>query len=235
MIGSGVHTLKAAAYAKDGRLSEIFVSRLDPDVSVEDVKAHVKTTFNIDADVECVRSTQYHTSFRVSAKTVNPRLLLDTRSWPEGAFVKRWFPRRTPAGNHTSFYEVSDNTMGNIPMPGLSDNNPKILVDESAETFFSANDGSHIAYPISDRTMGSISYNFQSPASLIHGSDSDSDFNARSNVVKTPTDLFLAPRTRKFRKLKRKSDDNLRSPIITRSKSRSNLNMPQSSIGHKSN
>ena len=86
MIGSGTHTLKTAAYAKEGRLTEIFISRLAPDVSEEDVKSHVRNALHLAAEVECVRSTQYYTSFRVAAKVTNPRILLDTKSWPEGAF-----------------------------------------------------------------------------------------------------------------------------------------------------
>ena len=68
--------------------------------------------------------------------------------------------------------------------------------------------------------MGRITYNF--PASLLRGSDSDSDTNT---VVKTPTDLLAPARKKQFRKKKASDFDHHRSPIITRSRSRSVLHI----------
>ena len=169
-----------------------------------------------------MRSTQYYTSFRVAAKVTNPRILLDTKSWPEGAFIKRWYPRRTPPGNQNTVYEVSDNTMVNIKVPGPNDN-PVIVVEESADSADSFHSAKNVSLPISDRTMGSVKYNF--PHHLIHGSDSDSD---GGSAVKSPTDLFELPKRKHYRKTRASdfySHSKLRSPVVTRSRSRSALSI----------
>ena len=221
----GGHNLKAASYAKEGRPSELFVSRLDPDASCEDVKRHIKDTFNLDATVECVKATSHHTSFHVTAKCQNSRRLINPANWPEGVFLKWWRKPRDV---------VSDNTMAHIRMPNVS--NPLINI-ESNEKSYSGHD-----QPISDKTMAGISYSASnsesitdktmanitySVADLIRRSDSEYDSTSDGEVpfVRSPTDQFSPPHERKRRNFKRNLMP-VDTVTVTRSRSRSNLALP---------
>lgn len=233
-IGTGNHALRTATYAKEGRPSEIFVSRLAPDVSCDDVKHHIKATFNLDATVECVRATNFHTSYHVSMKCQNPRRLINPVNWPEGTFVKWWRRPKNPD-------VISDNTMSRIPMP-KSDVNHVITIDESSlESFHSAKEnndndvpmgGVNITVtgstppPISDRTMGNIQYSL---ADLLRRSESDSDSSEPrfNSPVRSPTDLFFTQSRRRKKQVRKRRENLDTSVAMTRSRSRSNLNLPQ--------
>ena len=235
-VGSGKHALKTATYAREGRLAEIFVSRLAPDVGCNDVKEHIRSTFKLDATVECVRATDYHTSYHVSVRCQNPRRLINPVNWPEGAFLKWWRRPRNP-----DF--ISDNTMGRIPMP---EPHEVVTIDDSSlESFHSAKESNVTQNdlpisdktmggisdtvtgctppPISDRTMGNIRYSLND---LIRRTDSDSDSESRSSSpIRSPLDLFTTKVSKKKRRKKIYT-----SPALTRSRSRSNLN-----IAHRPN
>ena len=127
-IGTGRHTLKAATYAKEGRSADVFVTRLAPEVTTDDILRHLKQNLSIEAKVDLVKATNNYSSFHINAKCQFPRKLIDTDLWPEGAIVRWWRTPRPKAPSNVTIYHdapsrhdiVSDETMRNMTMPRIS-------------------------------------------------------------------------------------------------------------------
>ena len=79
-----------------GRYVSLFVSRLDPEVETDKVKAYVNDTFSV--SFECERlNTRYDTysSFKVEGYCKDPSAFYDSENWPENVLVRRFFKPKT--------------------------------------------------------------------------------------------------------------------------------------------
>jgi len=72
----------------------LFVTRLPPDATAEDLTEFVAQVFKLDASCTKIVSGQYHSSFKVSVCTTQPKLLYDNSRWPEGALVRHYYEPR---------------------------------------------------------------------------------------------------------------------------------------------
>jgi len=68
----------------------LFVTRLPPDATAEDLAEFVAQVFKLDASCTKIVSGQYHSSFKVSVCTTHPKLLYDNSRWPEGTLVRHY-------------------------------------------------------------------------------------------------------------------------------------------------
>lgn len=78
------------------RLTNVHLFRLDPQTTSEYVYKYVRETLGIDK-VECEklssRNQETYASFRIIADRCDEAKLLDPKSWPLGACIKRFFVR----------------------------------------------------------------------------------------------------------------------------------------------
>ena len=73
------------------RLANVFVTRLDPQLTEGDLKSYLVTNLKLDnITVELVKSTEFHTSFHVKCECVSPSVFLNDNLWPDGAYVRWW-------------------------------------------------------------------------------------------------------------------------------------------------
>ena len=165
-IGTGRHTIKAAAYAKEGRAADVFVTRLAPDVTVDDIIKHVKDNLNIPARVELVKATNNYCSFHINATCKMPSKLIDPDLWPEGAIVRWWRTPRPKLQNAPLNQDmVSDETLRNMTVPRISQSlAPKQVTNteneksvQSEEQLLSTSDLEQNP-AISDKTMAEVQY-----------------------------------------------------------------------------
>ena len=104
IIGSATNVVIRAAKLSDLRWANVFASRLDPDLTVVDLKSYLDSSLNLDVVVEQVKSTTTYSSFHITCNCPLPKVFLSAMLWPEGAYVRWW-------RNHTRDHkrENSDN------------------------------------------------------------------------------------------------------------------------------
>ena len=76
--------------AANKRLANIFVSRLAPDLSCDDISRHIEGVLRIKPVVELVKATSSYSSFHLTCECQDPKAFLDERIWPEGSLVCWW-------------------------------------------------------------------------------------------------------------------------------------------------
>ena len=76
--------------AANKRLANIFVSRLAPDLSCDDISRHIEGVLRIKPVVELVKATSSYSSFHLTCECQDPKAFLDERIWPEGSLVRWW-------------------------------------------------------------------------------------------------------------------------------------------------
>ena len=76
--------------AANKRLANIFVSRLAPDLSCDDISRHIEGVLRIKPVVELVKATSSYSSFHLTCECQDPKAFLDERKWPEGSLVRWW-------------------------------------------------------------------------------------------------------------------------------------------------
>ena len=172
-----MHTIKAAAYAKHGRRAEVFVTRLAPELTANDIKDHVKKNLDIDCVVELIKATNNYTSFHISATCRLPGVFMDPKLWPEGALVRWWrAPRVKPptiSNDVIQSDEVSDETMRGVPMPNDSFHSARENVSTMENQL------------ISDSTMANIQVpSFHSSSN--EDSDTETNTHPESLFVRSP-------------------------------------------------
>ena len=86
-IGVGIEAAK-----RSGRL----VSRLVPDLTDVVLKLYLDSKLGLSVNVECVKATDWHTSFHITCKCENTAVYMNKSIWPEGAYI-RWWERRCAA------------------------------------------------------------------------------------------------------------------------------------------
>ena len=70
-----------------------FVTRLPPSATVEDLTEFVSQTFRLHASCTKIVSGRYHSSFKVTVRTAQPKLLYDSAQWPEGVLMRHFYDR----------------------------------------------------------------------------------------------------------------------------------------------
>ena len=82
-----------SAVPKRGKVAHIFLSRMDPETSVEEIITHVKGAFDVTPKCEKLK-TRYDTysSFAIECIVEDPACTLNPDKWPEGALIRRYFP-----------------------------------------------------------------------------------------------------------------------------------------------
>ena len=69
----------------------LFVSRLPPEATAEDLSEFVKQAFGLRASCTKIVSGKFHSSFKVSVGTTKPQLLYNSSLWPEGVLVRHYY------------------------------------------------------------------------------------------------------------------------------------------------
>ena len=77
------------------REANIFVSRLDPSVTCDELADHLHSVLQLRPNVERVKATLTYASFRLTCKCTDPDVFLDANIWPEGSLVRWWREQRT--------------------------------------------------------------------------------------------------------------------------------------------
>ena len=67
------------------RYANVFVSRLDPDLSACDLEEYLVGRLNIEVNVETVKATEYLSTFHVTSQCRQPEVFMSADLWPEGA------------------------------------------------------------------------------------------------------------------------------------------------------
>ena len=90
IIGSATNVVIRAAKLSDLRWINVFASRLDPDLTVVDLKSYLDSSLNLDVVVEQVKSTTTDSSFHITCNCPLPKVFLSATLWPEGVYVQWW-------------------------------------------------------------------------------------------------------------------------------------------------
>ena len=74
IIGSATNVMIRAAKLSDLRWANVFASRLDPDLTVVDLKSYLDSSLNLDVVVEQVKSTTTYSSFHITCTCPLPEV-----------------------------------------------------------------------------------------------------------------------------------------------------------------
>ena len=72
----------------------MFASRLAPDLTDEGLKSYLDSELGLSVNVECVKATDWHTSFHITCRCENTAVFMNESIWPEGAYVRWWGEKR---------------------------------------------------------------------------------------------------------------------------------------------
>lgn len=75
------------------RLANVFTSRLDPELTAEDLRDYLVSVLSLPSEsilVEQVKRTDWHTSFHIKCECTDPSRFMDADIWPEDAYVRWW-------------------------------------------------------------------------------------------------------------------------------------------------
>ena len=95
-IGIGIGAAK-----RIGRFANIFATRLAPELTDTDLKGYLDSALGLVTTVECVKATDWHTSFHITCSCDDPKVFLNGGIWPEGAYVRWWGDKRRDSGRST--------------------------------------------------------------------------------------------------------------------------------------
>ena len=90
------------------RYANVFVSRLDPNVSCEDICAYLQDIIQVRPTIEAVKVTDHYSSLHITSECRDPSVFLDANIWPEGSLVRWWRHKKDPVSRPTS--RVSSDT-----------------------------------------------------------------------------------------------------------------------------
>ena len=91
---------------------DIFVTRLHPSTSEEEIAQFVKSQFVDAKEVSCSSLKTRHNSyasFKISFSGVLFKNCLDAENWPEGVLVKRYYPPNSEKVNSDTYAESGSN------------------------------------------------------------------------------------------------------------------------------
>ena len=91
------------------RVADVFVSRLDPQLTTCDLQNYLVGKLHIEVDVELVKVTDYLSSFHVYSQCSQPNVFMSADLWPEGTYVRWWgkTPRQSQNGSATAPKEIN--------------------------------------------------------------------------------------------------------------------------------
>ena len=90
IIGSGVSNSQLKA--SSGRFSSVFISRLSPDTSCEDIIKYANDSLKLSVKCEKLKSKfDSYASFKIDVVCNNPAMLYNPESWPSGILVRKFF------------------------------------------------------------------------------------------------------------------------------------------------
>ena len=78
--------------------AELFVTRLSPGCTTDDVKNFIFGNLELEANVTKISNTRnaaYFSSFHVSCECTDPSVFYNENLWPEHVLYRRWYPPRT--------------------------------------------------------------------------------------------------------------------------------------------
>ena len=90
------------------RYANVFVSRLDPQVSCEDLCAYLQDIIQVRTTIEAVKVTDHYSSFHITSECGDPSVFLDANIWPEGSLVRWWRHKKDPASTSRVSSDTSD-------------------------------------------------------------------------------------------------------------------------------
>ena len=90
------------------RYANVFVSRLDPKVSCEDLCAYLQDIIQVRPTIEAVKVTDHYSSFHITSECRDPSVFLDANIWPEGSLVRWWRHKKDPASTSRVPSDTSD-------------------------------------------------------------------------------------------------------------------------------
>ena len=93
VIGTNTVPSRLQSLQPDIGERSLFVTRLPPSATVEDLTEFVSRTFKLHASCTKIVSGRYHSSFKVTVRTAQPKLLYDSAQWPEGVLVRHYYDR----------------------------------------------------------------------------------------------------------------------------------------------
>ena len=88
-VGIGIE-----AANRSGRLASVFASKLAPELTVAVLKSYLDSKLGSSVNVECVKATDWHTSFHITCRCENTAVFMNESIWPEGAYVRWWGEKR---------------------------------------------------------------------------------------------------------------------------------------------
>ena len=78
----------------------MFASRLAPELTDAVLKSYLDSKLGLSVNVECVKATDWHTSFHITCRCENTAVFMNESIWPEGAYVRWWGEnRRSSSGS----------------------------------------------------------------------------------------------------------------------------------------
>ena len=105
-------SLKAVKLNPVHKALDIFVTRLHPSTSEEEIAQFVKFQFADAKEVSCSSLKTRHNSyasFKISFSGVLLKNCLDAENWPEGVLVKRYYPPHSEKVNSDTYAESGSN------------------------------------------------------------------------------------------------------------------------------
>ena len=91
VVGSKAVPLNLRSLQPVSRQKTLFVSRLPPEATAEDLMEYIEQVFGGKASCTKIVSGQFHSSFKVTVDTPRSFLLFKNSQWPEGAYVRRYY------------------------------------------------------------------------------------------------------------------------------------------------
>ena len=65
-------------------LASVFASRLAPELTDAVLKSYLDSKLGLSVNVECVKATDWHTSFHITCRCENTAVFMHESIWPEG-------------------------------------------------------------------------------------------------------------------------------------------------------
>ena len=88
-VGVGIEAAK-----RSGRLASVLASRLAPDLTEAVLKSYVDSELGLSVNVECVKTTDWHTSFHITCRCEDTAVFMNESIWTDGAYVRWWGEKR---------------------------------------------------------------------------------------------------------------------------------------------
>ena len=82
---------------KRTKTAELFVTRLAPECTADDLKSYILANLNLDATIKKIdtaRNAEHYSSFHISCICNDPKVFYDENLWPEHVLYRRWYPPR---------------------------------------------------------------------------------------------------------------------------------------------